>query len=75
VRQVTADREASAFLAVATVVLIAAITAALFTLDFRIQRLQHRVDCLEHPQGASSIAVQLRPTYKVIQPAHKTGCP
>jgi hypothetical protein len=47
--------------------------------DDRIDNLQARVACLEHPAGASSIAGRLVSVrsgrmFVVTQPAHRTGC-
>jgi hypothetical protein len=42
----------------------------------RIDRLEHRVDCLEHPHGESSVAAtKINGRFRITQPATRTGCP
>jgi hypothetical protein len=58
---------------------ILAITLVNLRQDDRIDNLQARVACLEHPAGASSIAGRfvgsgITRTFVVTQPAHRTGC-
>jgi hypothetical protein len=44
-----------------------------FLVDQRdqITQLRHRVYCLEHPAGASSVAYR---NGRILQPPHATGC-
>jgi hypothetical protein len=60
--------------AIGQITIVGVLMAIAILLSARIDRLERRIDCLEHPHGASSVAVQLRPSYKVIQPATRTGC-
>lgn len=51
------------------------LAVAIVVVNIKLERLQHRVDCLQHPHAESSIAgVFKNGKFHVTQPAHKTGC-
>lgn len=62
----------------AAILLAAAVVYAVLAVRHdrgRIDRLQARVACLEHPHGESSIAaVRVGKKFVIVRPAHRTGC-
>ncbi len=66
-----------ALLAIATFLTLGVIFLAFKegSLRDKINKLDNRISCLEHPHGASSVAGEFKNgKFVVTQPAHKTGC-